>query len=509
MIPSIAFQRFVVSRLMPTARFSTAMFKSNPATSHRNPRWHLIVFAAIGLSGCENKSATEETVTPFEGTQLTVAVPDGYGFDKRLKATLAEWEARTDAAVQLKTYDVQAGNTEPSDAGASVLIMPFESLPQRWWVEAGSAAVTPISAEHQSADWLDWQDMFKGLRENVCSASGKPSVIALSAPTLVCFYRKDLLERANLAPPRTWTEYDQLVRTLGEWAFGLDAVEPWSKEFRATMFLARAMSYARHPDNYSLFFDITSGDPLINSPGFLRAFDESVATEKWLAQECRSMSPEQAVQKIADGTAALAIGFPDQTRSNAQPTKRDKSSEIGVVRLPGSSTVFNHSTDAWEELPRGRVNYAPLVGFAGFVVVVPGNVEKSQIPAINNLVRTIAIDSVSLPDVATGLVRKSQISRTAVRLTSSASHLNPQEIQSYLNAVTESLNDTRLVAELPVLNRNEFKAAITDALVKAIEGDNLDFAGLLSEVEQKWTKLLESTGREKVLDSYRFSLGIR
>lgn len=221
------------------------------------------------------------------------------------------------------------------------------------------------------------------------------------------------------------------------------------------------------------------------------------------------MSPEQAVEKIASGKAALAIGYPDQSRADAQPTARDKSHEIGVVRLPGSTRVYNHSTSAWEELPRGRVNYAPLVGFTGFAVIVPGDVDSSQVPSISNLVRTIAIETKSLPDAATGLVRKSQISRTAVRLASSSTRLQPNEIQSYVSAVSESLNDTRLVAELPVLNRNLFKAAITAALEKAIEQDNLDFPALLSEVKQEWLTVLNLTDRERVLDSYRFSLGIR
>ncbi len=60
-----------------------------------------------------------------------------------------------------------------------------------------------------------------------------------------------------------------------------------------------------------------------------------------------------------------------------------------------------------------------------------------------------------------------------------------------------------------MLHRDKFRAAVDDALRKAIEEDNLDFPRLLADVRRIWSKILDDEGQEAVLDSYKFSLGIR
>src|SRR5207302_8201276 len=104
-------------------------------------------------------------------------------------------------------------------------------------------------------------------------------------------------------------DYQQLVERIEVWAPGLVAVEPWSDDFRATMFLARAVSFAQHPAHYSLFFDIDSGDPLIDSPAFVRALETAKAALARMPPDVLTYRPADCRNAIIGGRAALAIAL--------------------------------------------------------------------------------------------------------------------------------------------------------------------------------------------------------
>ena len=463
--------------------------------------------------GCTGELDDEGTSSaPFEGIRIHIAVPAGMDFTPRLQSAIAEWEARTNATATLVEYELQSGQPVTVPEQSVLSILPLNTVSHR--VVDGQTVVptfAKIPPLQQTEAWLNWHDVFKGLRENVGSGGGGASIMPLSCDTLVCCFRQDLLDIAKLEPPRTWAEYDQLVEQLEQWAPGLAAAEPWSSEFRATMFLARSVSYARHPDNYSVFFDIRSGKPLIESPGFRRGLEESLAAIKRLPAECLTMSPLACVREVVEGRAAIAIGVPSLEPATVDSKARDskRTTVVGTCRLPGAERVFNHSTARWEELPRGQVNYAPLVGFSGFVAVVESNHSDIQASAARNLLRAISMEGTPLPPAAVGLVRKSQMNRIANLLAVSESRLQPEEIQQYLNAVSSSLNDPRLVSEIPVAGGSRFKDSLNEMLNQAISAEAVDVKDLLNHVAEEWSTHIREIGDELVKNSYRFSLGMR
>ena len=142
--------------------------------------------------------------------------------------------------------------------GSTLSFFPITALPEL----AHAGHLAPLPRELQSKEDLDWLDIHAGLREHVVTLGGKPLAVPIGSPPLLCYFRRDLLEKAGRSPPETWDDYTQLVRDLDRWTPGLTAVEPWGKEFRATMFLARAIASARHPGNYSLYFDYNDAAPL-------------------------------------------------------------------------------------------------------------------------------------------------------------------------------------------------------------------------------------------------------
>jgi len=328
-----------------------------------------LLLISITVAGCNGHQASESASRPFAGQRLAVVIPEGSGFEQTLRPVLDEWAAQTGASSTVVSYSGLKPARNPSRSvprpsfgqvigqqpaeEAAVVIVPLTGLSEL----AAGGSLLPIPESRQTAEHLNWRDVLSGLREHAASFKGHPMVVPLSCPVLVCYYRADLLKKAGLSPPRTWDEYQHLVETLNQWAPGLTAVEPWNKSWRTTMFLARAVSYATHPGNYSLFFDISSGQPLIGTPGFVRALKETRHALTRMPPKVKTYTPMHCRQEFLAGRAAMAVTVEpsdvylaggESARPLAVNMPRSTGIEVTVTPLPGRRTVFNRSSGKWE-----------------------------------------------------------------------------------------------------------------------------------------------------------------
>ncbi|MGH9173129.1 MAG: hypothetical protein ACRD1H_02160, partial [Vicinamibacterales bacterium] len=370
------------------------------------------MFCLSGCSGCEDGAGGGPASQPFQGETVTVAAPRSLGLESSWQLLLAEWSEQTGAEHAITEYELDGGEHSLNRTMArsvdgrspTLIVFPLTRLPEL----AFDGSLAEMSPEQRER--LNWLEVFKGLRENIVRSEGRAVAVPVSAPVLVCYYRQDLLDSAGLVPPETWGDYQDLLATLDRWAPGLTAVEPWGEEFRATLFLARATAFARHPGNYSFYFDITTGDPLIDSPGFTRALEAAAAAREHLADEVVRYAPADCRREILSGRAALALAFetgpgnPPLAFGPAAPSAEVSASStasetetppedfaIGFCRLPGSPQVYNHSAQDWDELPDDSVNRAALTGFGGVAVGVSARTTPESAAAAWNLVETLTV----------------------------------------------------------------------------------------------------------------------
>ena len=236
-----------------------------------------MLLALPALAGCPDQKPSETVAEPlpFAGQEIRIGVPPDMGFRTTWEGPLNEWEAQTGAKVHLEEI-LQPGAGEPitifsGTTAPTMALFPLERAGEL--IAAGSLAPLPDVLRGDGTDGVNWSDVFQGpARQDMRHGKGSRFFSPCLLQSLVCYYRQDLLQAAGLKPPQTWDEsIQQLLDKLESWAPGLNAVEPWSEEFRATMFLARAVSVAQHPGQYSLFFDIDTGEPLIDNPAFVQA----------------------------------------------------------------------------------------------------------------------------------------------------------------------------------------------------------------------------------------------
>lgn len=490
-----------------------------------------------GLAGCPGPKPAAVASKPLAGQTVRIGVPAGLGFRAAWEVPLNEWGAQTGAEARLEELDV----TDPSQLLApafgedknTLLLFPIWRMGE---LTATGGALAFIPAGSLEEGNLNWLDVLPGLREGVCSQRRQAVVIPLSCPVLVCYYREDLLQKAGLSPPETWDDYQKLLDTLGEWAPGLTAVEPWGEAFRATMFLARAVSYAKHPGHFSLFFDIETGEPLIDSPGFVRALERAKLAIVKMPGDVLKASPEDCRRELLAGRAALAIAFETGPAnpplrfgpavSGATDVKRtaDPNSDvpeakrelvrpaevsIGFCRLPGSRDTYNLSRREWEPIADGGVNQVTLAGFAGLAAGVSARSSQVQAEAAWNLLAALTQGNLAVPfpPGTQGPCRESEAANAAAWV---GTGLQGTESQRYLSVVAKSLRDKRVVAELPVPGHTEFRRALASAVTAAL-ASQAESQPALAAAAQEWRLLikdLDKTATISISDTYRASLGI-
>ena len=398
---------------------------------------------------------------------------------------------------------------------ADVVLFPLPALGE---LLAADALQTLPKELLQPAN-LDWTDLFLGLRERVAASDRGSMLLPINAPVLVCYYRDDLLRQAGLSPPATWDDYQRLLDQWETWAPGLTAVEPWSPEFRATLFLARAVSFARHPGHFSLYFDIEEGRPLIDGPGFVRGLETALRAFPRLAPESASFDPADCRREILSGRAALAITYetgPGNAPLPFAPVKaemaartaveRAKGMQIGFCRLPGASEAYNPTLERWEAPQDAKVNVVGLTGFGGLALGISTRTASSGIPAASNLLESLVDEEnfAAFPAGSRALCRESQLLDPG---NWTGPELSPSEMGRYLDAVSRSLRDRHLVLDLPFAARDEFRTALAGGVTEGLKGEK-DPQAVLTGVATAWHQILARRGAAAIIDSYRRSLGI-
>lgn len=464
-----------------------------------------------GLSGCPDNgaptSATTPASRPFEGSAITLSTPAGLGFASDWDGPLAEWSVQ--AGAEAKLIERESDDDLPSQlktGKTSLGVFAFERLGDLL-ADRSLAAIPDAIA--RDAEGIDWPDLLPGLRDAMPAQDRRPLVVPLACPVLLCYYREDLLQQAQLAPPQTWDDYHKLVESLGDWAPGLSAVEPCSESFLATLFLARAVAYAKHPGRFSVFFDIDNGAPLIDSPAFVRALDMAASSWNRMPAEIRGYSPAGCRKQILEGKAALAIAFESSAIDAGKMSAVEPRSEpavVGFCRLPGVREYYNPTQTTWERPNDKGVHFVTLAGFGGWGVGVSSAAKPTELEAAWNAIGHLGDGSfvAGFPQTVVGFCRESQVGDSGLI---DVSAWRGDEASGCLEAIAAGLRDRRIVLELPVPRRQEFLAALRRALQRVLAAE-ASSEEALQQVAREWQALVKSIGAERLRDTYRLSLGL-
>jgi ABC-type glycerol-3-phosphate transport system substrate-binding protein len=477
-----------------------------------------VLLTVVVVSGCQKSADSGRDPHPAHPATVRLVVVDDPALAKAIGRVKGEWKARSGADLDIRELTV-AEVTAAKKLGADAVVYPSEEL----GTLAERRIVRPLPSE-----WLDLEEFHKadlfepaGLAETRWGDS--TYAVPFGSPVFVLVYRRDVLERFHLEPPRTWTEYNQLIEALSGHAKELPelrsvTVEPLGAGWASKVLLARAAAYAKHRDYYSTLFDKDTMQPQIASPPFVRGLEELVAAAKPNAAVSLAATPADARQAILARDCALAITWPTAANEsvperNSAGTNAASAASIAFGELPGAADVYNSKAKSWETNSAGgesrnpsAESRTPLLGISGRLGSVAAESQTGQF-AFQLLAWLSGKEwgaQTCSASPATTLFRRSQLSQPGRWL---EPEIPAAVAKQYAGVVADSLSRSQWLDCPRIPGHAEYMAALDEAVRAAVEGKQTP-AEALARAADRWREVTARLGVDSQRTAYIRSLGL-
>ncbi|MEZ6070396.1 MAG: extracellular solute-binding protein [Pirellulales bacterium] len=493
------------------------------------------------LAGCrEADRATLDDVAevrPFAGVELRVLIVDDADLAEAIRQSQGEWQARTDGGYVV-TEATSAELLDRPALNADVVVYPDAMLPEL--VERGW--LMPLDESVVVDPQMKWADVFEMLQLRETRWGPTTYAAPLGSPLLVCLYRRDLFEQAGRQPPATWAEFDELSAYFADrkhWPESLrpdtavGSLEPTADQWAGVTLLARAAGYAKHRDQYSTFFDIASGEPLIDTPPVVRALEELTTVARTRGSTA-ALTPPQAFAALFEGNVAMAITWPtsaeacgpsprrqttlrrldhspdddlpvddspvDELKGNSGPL------DVGVAPLPGSTVVYHHPSSAWQDRRDDEDTSVTVLGVSGRLVSIAGDTPHPAAAA--QLVTTLCgPDQVTTLAITSPWCTLSRVSQTLEPEPWAGGPVAVDLPADYGAHLEQRLTTSPFCFAVRLPQRREYLVALGSAVQMAIDGTQTP-AEALSAAADAWRTIAEQHDGQSLEPLLRRNLGL-
>jgi multiple sugar transport system substrate-binding protein len=487
----------------------------------------LLLTLGAGLAGCTRPPATSVDPAPlsWQGMTIKIACPD------RSTATLIQrytpgWAKKTGARVEATLYSPSAGPDTVQDASIWI-IRPAEL--GRW---ASANALRPVPSDLRAVGHrYTWTGLLPLYREKLLKWADETYALPLLGDAPVFFYRADLFALArhqqafrakygrDLRPPRTWEE----VRDIAEYFSGnlhpgqqLPSLPPLPEQAEELDYLFEtvAASCARRAilqderkrdpqeDLFSFHFDLTTGQPRIDKPGFVRALQ--------LLQQLQPFRPSKAqaepAQAFANGQAVVCLA---QASWIGRFRKQLGPSSIGVCQVPGSAHWFTFTEGQQRPAPADG-NRVPYLGAHGWFAVVPRSAPQPDAAyALSTELtgRATSMQIVFDPDWGGSVFRDEHLSADQQWYGLELDAAHTVQLKEALHETVARPGLLNPVVELRIPDQHLYQAALVEKLRLALE-KGLPAKDALHDVAAAWSRLAAGKPAELRKKDYLLSLGL-
>jgi multiple sugar transport system substrate-binding protein len=463
------------------------------------------LFLFVVATGCpEQKPAGEQSGEPKPKSPLVLLVVD----DPKLGDAVArEWRARTEDEVVVRAAsaaDIEKASRLPADA----IIFPtgmIGSLAER-------GLIGPLdSAALESADF-NYRDIFDQIRLREMKWGDKTFAGPLGSPQLLLAYRADVFEKAQISPPKTWSEYQRAIEKLRDRAAlgglaqaegqpWLASIEPLAEGWAGQLLLARAAAYAMHRDQVSPLFRFETMTPLIDQPPYRRALEELVTATKKAGSGGERMTPQAALTELRAGRCAMALTWPSAELVDS--SSRSADATVRFAMLPGATEAYRFATKSWEKRGEEDSIHVPLLAISGRMAAISATSAEPR--RAESLVLWLAGSDVSQQvaphSLSTTLFRQSQLANSS-RWTGG---LPAEASRQYAETLAQTLSLPRSFPGLTLPGREKYLAALDKAVLQALGGKAAD--EVLAEAAKQWGEITAELDVDKQRRANARSLG--
>jgi multiple sugar transport system substrate-binding protein len=485
----------------------------------------LLLLAAIlfGLNSLMIPQASGQK--RFDGIEITVFTQPPPFIAKPVQMFRADWQKKTGAKVKLITapwaelYPKMISSFTMGAKKYDIIIFPAA-----WLADfAGNNFLVPLDDFIAKDKELAWNDILPVYRERICSYAGKIWAVPMDGDNHIFYYRKDALDNIEyqkkfkdkygytLAPPKTWKQHREIAEFFNGWDWDGDGrleygvVEAMRKDDQAYWtFFSRAAAYVSIPGQPGgLFFDPNTMEPLINSPGHVKALEDWIKVKQFGVPGVVNMDSGEIRNVFTIGDASMAIDWGDiGVMADTSPESTIKG-QCGYTIMPGTTRVWDYKKQTWAEFPKG--NQAPYLAFGGWLAAI--DAKSDHIEAAYDFISFLGTPensyiSVTTPETGFNPCRKMHFDRLAGWF--GYGFVNPKD---YLGAIEATIAHDNVQPDLRIPGTARYFEALDPQLAMALAG-NKTAKEALDAVAKEWKRITEDIGKDAQLKAYRASLGL-
>ncbi len=459
----------------------------------------LLILASFFFVGCNgNQKELPQIETPPLSVTIVADQPLAEAIERELAARLEE-------PVHVDVISEEALLAEKRFM-KDVLIYPpamMGELIKRDWI-------VPLPKTTLASEELEIEDVALGIYQTETRWGSTPYAVPLGSPVLMLMVRTDLLEQLQLEVPTTWDEYAAAVEKIQQSdllkeEIGLEAatLEPLDESYLPHLWLARSAAYVKHGDNLSTYFDFSTGEARIDTPGFTKAAQQLASAAKTMPDNLKTLTPTGTAQAFLAGKSVMAIGWINKET----PLPKVVPENITFAALPGSKQTYQTPANQWLPRPGNQPQSIPLLSTSGMV----GSISSATGQTMNSadlLVLLSGPEMISLISPASERTTFCRISSLPLAEAWMPDNLPGTAIRQYAQVQLEQLQSPRHLSAVRLPDREAYQDVVRQALQKTMASDSADLEAIWLEAAQSWDKLSEQSGQAQHIKAFCNSQGI-
>ncbi|MDB5054084.1 MAG: sugar transporter substrate-binding protein [Bacilli bacterium] len=308
------------------------------------------ILTASLVAGCAGKTpiagvATNTPVAakPFEGKSITI-VTANHPWGEALKPLLPDFEAATGMKVNIQSYFedqlTQKLTVEFTSGSVTPDVFMYRPL-QEGKLFYKNGWVQPLDDFTKKDASYDFNDFSKSAI-GTTTVDGKLAGIPIITEQEILYYRKDLLQKAGIAVPKT---LDELVAAVKKLHDPKNEMYGFVARGQRSPLVTQVSSFL-----YSEGGDFTQGDKAtINTPEAIKAFTTyGTLLKDYAPPGVLNMSWPQAIGIFAQGKVAFYTDANSIYNNATDPTKSKISDKVGYAVFPsGKAGSKPYSITSW------------------------------------------------------------------------------------------------------------------------------------------------------------------
>jgi multiple sugar transport system substrate-binding protein len=462
----------------------------------------------------------------FDGVTVNILTRPGYVIAGRLVERGKEFEAATGGKIVVT--EVPFAEIFPkvqNDWSTGTNSIDVAVFAAGWGVELDAAGLLedldPYIAKDTKIDLADVAPYFREFGQKV---GGKTKMLMVDGDFQMVYYRKDVLEKAGLAPPKTWDEYIDVASKIhgqdmngdGQPDYGLCS---FKKRNAQSYFAIQtiAASYVQTMGTAQGFhFDGATMKPIVNNDAWKRAFEIYKETSKYSPPEELNLDITDMRPVYLSGRCGMFIEWGDtgplQLGADATAVK----GLLYAVGAVGSKEVLDRATGKLVPVTKENapysvdgINYAPFAAFGGWAGAINAKIDQKKKDAAYAFLSYMNQSAQSSVDVTLGATgynpyRLSQLASTDFWVKSGM----PQELaENYMGAINGALSNLNMASDMKIPGAAKYTSVVLDTEIARYLVGETTVEEALKNIEAGWEEVTEDFGRDSQIKFQGLALG--